>query len=104
MNFQKIKILFRNSIYNFQLGDNPHSDGLKPAEFGLRALVLRDAGEKQRKSLEKRYYKYSLGRHVRALPPGPRARGRLAHRPLTGRQSADRAARKIGRASCRERV
>ena len=32
------------------------------------------------------------GRHVRALPPGPRARGWLAHRPLTGRQSADRAA------------
>lgn len=43
------------------IGDNPHSDGLKPAEFGLRALVLRDAGEKQRNSLEKRYYKYSLG-------------------------------------------
>ncbi len=43
------------------IGDNPHSDGLRPAEFGIRALVLRDASEKHRKSIEKRYYNYSLG-------------------------------------------
>ncbi len=43
------------------VGDNPHSDGLKPSEFGIRSLVLRDASEKHRKSLEKRYYNYSLG-------------------------------------------
>lgn len=43
------------------IGDNPHSDGLRPAGFGIRALVLRDASEKHRKSVEKRYYNYSLG-------------------------------------------
>ncbi len=44
------------------LGDNPHSDGLKAAEVGIRALVLRDAGEKWRKSIVKRYFNYSCGR------------------------------------------
>jgi FMN phosphatase YigB (HAD superfamily) len=44
------------------IGDNPFSDGLRPDEKGIRALVLRDALEKKRKSLEKRYYNYSLGR------------------------------------------
>jgi FMN phosphatase YigB (HAD superfamily) len=44
------------------IGDNPHSDGLRPSEKGITALVLRDAIEKKRKSLEKRYYNYSLGR------------------------------------------
>jgi len=44
------------------VGDNPHSDGLKPAEVGIRALVLRDAGEKWRKSIVKRYFNYSHGR------------------------------------------
>lgn len=43
------------------IGDNPHSDGLKPSEVGIRALVLRDASEKHRKSVEKRYYNYSQG-------------------------------------------
>ncbi len=43
------------------IGDNPHSDGLKPSGFGIRSLVLRDASEKHRKSVEKRYYHYSLG-------------------------------------------
>lgn len=43
------------------IGDNPHSDGLRPAGFGIRSLVLRDASEKHRKSVEKRYYHYSLG-------------------------------------------
>ena len=44
------------------VGDNPHSDGLKAAEVGIRALVLRDAGEKWRKSIVKRYFNYSQGR------------------------------------------
>ena len=44
------------------VGDNPHSDGLKAAEVGIRALVLRDAGEKWRKSIVKRYFNYSHGR------------------------------------------
>lgn len=43
------------------IGDNPHSDGLRPAGFGITALVLRDGSEKHRKSVEKRYYHYSLG-------------------------------------------
>ena len=44
------------------IGDNPISDGLRASEFGLRALVLRDAREKQRKSIIKRYYNYGKGR------------------------------------------
>jgi FMN phosphatase YigB (HAD superfamily) len=44
------------------IGDNPHSDGLRPSEKGITALILRDALEKKRKSLEKRYYNYSQGR------------------------------------------
>jgi FMN phosphatase YigB (HAD superfamily) len=43
------------------IGDNPYSDGLRPSGFGITALVLRDAAEKHRKSVEKRYYNYSLG-------------------------------------------
>lgn len=43
------------------VGDNPHSDGLKPAELGITALVLRDSGEKHRKALVKRYHNYSQG-------------------------------------------
>ena len=43
------------------VGDNPVSDGGRPAEQGIYALVLRDGLEKLRKSLVKRYYNYSLG-------------------------------------------
>jgi len=44
------------------IGDNPISDGLRPSEFGIRALVLHDATEKHRKALIKRYINYSKGR------------------------------------------
>lgn len=44
------------------VGDNPISDGLRPAGFGIRALVLHDGSEKWRKALVKRYYNYSQGR------------------------------------------
>jgi FMN phosphatase YigB (HAD superfamily) len=37
------------------IGDNPISDGLQPARFGIRALVLHDAGEKQRKLVVRGY-------------------------------------------------
>ena len=33
------------------VGDNPISDGLRPVEFGIRALVIKDAGERQRKGI-----------------------------------------------------
>ncbi len=45
------------------IGDNPISDGLRPMEHGIKALVLRDGREKLRKSLLKRYCNYSLGQH-----------------------------------------
>ncbi|WP_163339174.1 HAD family hydrolase [Desulfopila sp. IMCC35008] len=44
------------------IGDNPISDGLRPAEFGIDALVLSDPSEKRRKGITKRYLNYSLGR------------------------------------------
>jgi FMN phosphatase YigB (HAD superfamily) len=43
------------------VGDNPISDGLRPAEFGIEAMVLNDASEKQRKAITKRYLNYSKG-------------------------------------------
>lgn len=43
------------------VGDNPISDGLRPSEFGIQALVIHDISERQRKSIVKRYYNYSLG-------------------------------------------
>lgn len=43
------------------IGDNPHSDGLRPASMGIRSLVLRDSDEKHRKALVKRYHNYSQG-------------------------------------------
>jgi FMN phosphatase YigB (HAD superfamily) len=46
------------------VGDNPISDGLRPIEQGIQALVLRDGREKFRKSLLKRYCTYSLGQHL----------------------------------------
>lgn len=44
------------------IGDNPISDGLRPAEFGIDALVLHDPEEQRRKGIAKRYINYSLGR------------------------------------------
>ncbi len=44
------------------VGDNPISDGLRPAEFGIKALVLRDGSEKFRKAIVKRYVNYGKGR------------------------------------------
>ena len=44
------------------VGDNPISDGLRPLEFGIQALVLHDAREKCRKSVIRRIYNYSDGK------------------------------------------
>lgn len=44
------------------IGDNPVSDGLRPTEFGIDALVLNDAGEKLRKGITRRYIDYSDGK------------------------------------------
>jgi predicted HAD superfamily hydrolase len=44
------------------VGDNPISDGLRPSEFGLQALVLLDSSEKRRKSIIKRQVNYGEGR------------------------------------------
>lgn len=41
------------------VGDNPISDGTRPQEFGIRALVIDDAAERQRKSLVAKYNHYS---------------------------------------------
>ena len=64
------------------VGDNPISDGLRPAEFGIDALVLKDSDEKFRKALIKRYYNYGKGR--------PFYRGRALQQlmmPLEGERS-----------------
>lgn len=44
------------------VGDNPISDGLRPLEFGVQALVLHDASEKWRKSIVRRLIGYGFGR------------------------------------------
>lgn len=44
------------------VGDNPISDGTRPAEFGLQALIIRDPGEHHRKSLATRYNFYASKR------------------------------------------
>ncbi len=44
------------------VGDNPISDGLRPLEFGIRALVLHDAEEKRRKAVVRRLVNYSRGK------------------------------------------
>jgi len=44
------------------VGDNPISDGLRPAEFGISTLVLKDGEEKFRKAFIKRYFNYGKGR------------------------------------------
>jgi FMN phosphatase YigB (HAD superfamily) len=43
------------------VGDNPHSDGMRPSEHGITSLVLRDGNEKFRKAVVKRYYNYGMG-------------------------------------------
>jgi len=44
------------------IGDNPISDGLRPAEFGIPSLLIKDAEEKFRKAIIKRYFNYGKGR------------------------------------------
>ena len=41
------------------IGDNPISDGIKPQEYGIRALVIDDPAERQRKALAAKYNQYS---------------------------------------------
>lgn len=41
------------------VGDNPISDGTRPVEFGIRALVIDDPGERHRKALVRKYNEYS---------------------------------------------
>jgi len=43
------------------VGDNPISDGVRPAEFGIKAIVLQDTSEMLRKAIVKRYFNYSHG-------------------------------------------
>lgn len=43
------------------VGDNPHSDGLKPSELGIRSCVIRDVREKQRKGIARQLHYYALG-------------------------------------------
>jgi FMN phosphatase YigB (HAD superfamily) len=44
------------------IGDNPFSDGLRPAACGIRSLVLKDIKEIQRKTLVKLYAKFAVAR------------------------------------------
>lgn len=44
------------------IGDNPISDGLRPVEFGITSLLIKDSDEKFRKALIKRYHNYGKGR------------------------------------------
>ena len=44
------------------IGDNPISDGYRPSQAGIKALVLKDGLEKMRKGLVRRYWHYSQGR------------------------------------------
>lgn len=44
------------------IGDNPISDGLRPAENGIRSLVLEDRSEKHRKTIAKMYTVLSKSR------------------------------------------
>lgn len=41
------------------IGDNPISDGLRPSEFGIRALVLKDVSEIRRKTIARMYTVFS---------------------------------------------
>jgi len=44
------------------IGDNPVSDGYRPSQAGIKALVLKDGLEKMRKGLVRRYWQYGHGR------------------------------------------
>ena len=44
------------------IGDNPVSDGYRPSQAGIKALVLKDGLEKMRKGLVRRYWQYGQGR------------------------------------------
>ncbi len=44
------------------VGDNPVSDGYRPGQAGIQALVLKDGLEKMRKGLVRRYWWYGQGR------------------------------------------
>lgn len=44
------------------IGDNPVSDGYRPSQAGIKALVLKDGLEKMRKGLARRYWQYGHGR------------------------------------------
>jgi len=41
------------------IGDNPISDGLRPAHFGIKSLVLKDVSEKRRKTVAQMYTVFS---------------------------------------------
>ena len=45
------------------IGDNPHSDGLKPTEFGIDSYVIRDSNERLRLGLANRYHHYTAFHH-----------------------------------------
>lgn len=53
------------------IGDNPISDGLRPLENGIQALVLEDRSEKHRKTLARMYATFANAR--------PFWKGRLLH-------------------------
>lgn len=41
------------------IGDNPISDGLRPVEFGIRSLLIKDTSEKRRKTIAQIYTVFS---------------------------------------------
>ena len=45
------------------VGDNPISDGSRPREYGIEALVIRDIREKQRKGISRSLNHFSTRRH-----------------------------------------
>ncbi len=46
------------------VGDNPISDGLRPAESGIDALVIQDIGERQRKGIARLVHSLAGIRHI----------------------------------------
>lgn len=45
------------------VGDNPHSDGWMPHQYGLPVFIIKDISEKQRRSMANRYMLYARGRN-----------------------------------------
>lgn len=75
----------------WHLGDHPISDGVRPAEFGLTALVLRDPREHFRKLVSRTYARMAVRR--------PYWRGRLAQQwmlPLEGENQPRSALFRLG--------